>query len=91
MKLTSITYTGTSKSSRRSVAPETERAAPSQQKRVDDADPTSTVKTASSSTPLPMVRQHLVKRVRGEIANGTYETDHKIDALHWGFAAIGSR
>lgn len=30
---------------------------------------------------LPEIRQDLVNQVRGEIANGTYETPEKIDAL----------
>ncbi len=47
----------------------------------DTVELSTTAQVLSKLAELPAVRQDLVERVRAEIANGTYDTPDKIDAL----------
>ncbi len=59
--------------------PDSTNAAPS---RISDrVELSPTARLLSKLKDLPDVRQDLVSRVRAEIANGTYDTPDKVDAL----------
>ncbi|MEM9417508.1 MAG: flagellar biosynthesis anti-sigma factor FlgM [Planctomycetota bacterium] len=65
----------------RPAAPSTDVSRGSDQIELSD-----TAKILAKLTDLPEVREDLVARVRAEIANGTYETDAKLDAAIEGLA-----